>query len=463
MAKHIYHYNVNSEQRFFLGRRHRPLFDIIALSGNIVSHTPAGVAAFVATSGKPFFIDPQTHAFQHPTINLKRDVSDKDKDEEPDYQFKPSVVRLAKERLKSPFTRVIERDKPLSPSDFLDEKGDPDSEKIGEVCNNVVAYQRDTLYESIDEDDKEFLGDDNPFKPEFIIAPYFYLSSRDFVRWLKINAACYRKTCELVKDLPVFLAAVISKQFLDLRKDHLVRKVSELKPDGILLWIDEHTEEELRRDQIRAYIGLLRELKTHTKTILNSHGGYLSTLLCHPDAGEILSGVGHAINYGEHRSVIPVGGGLPMARFYYPSIHSRLRYGDALEIIRAKGWLNSREAYESNVCNCEQCLELLNNRNTVDEAFFTYGDSTPITFERRSRKNVRQIVRLDYPTAEAKQAAARHYLFTKYSEFSWLERASLKELIQELKQTYDDLSEYVDDRAFSHLSYWHSELSEKFP
>ena len=120
MATHIYHYNTNSEQRYFLGREHRDLYDIIALNGNIVSHTTSGVAAFISTTGKKFFIDPQTHAFQHPTINLKRDISEKESGEPPNYQFKPSIEKLAIERLGGVFTSVIQKDKPLNPDDFSD-------------------------------------------------------------------------------------------------------------------------------------------------------------------------------------------------------------------------------------------------------------------------------------------------------------------------------------------------------
>ena len=46
MSEHIYHYNVHSEQRYFVGPEHRDLYDLIFLNGNIVSHTPAGIAAF---------------------------------------------------------------------------------------------------------------------------------------------------------------------------------------------------------------------------------------------------------------------------------------------------------------------------------------------------------------------------------------------------------------------------------
>ena len=130
MTAHIYHYNTHAEKRFFLGSEHRHLYDLIAVNGNIISHSPEGSAGMLATAGKEFFIDPQTHAFQHPTRFLKRDISDREKGEPPKYAFKPSVDRLARERLGFPFDSVITNDRPLTADIFLDSAGRPMADVI---------------------------------------------------------------------------------------------------------------------------------------------------------------------------------------------------------------------------------------------------------------------------------------------------------------------------------------------
>lgn len=458
---HIYHYNINSEQRFFLGQSHRSLFDLIALSGNIVSHTPAGVASFIATAAKPYYIDPQTHAFQHDTINLKRDVSDKESDEEPVYDWKPSVLRMAKERLGPPFDAVIDSDRPLSPRDFQDDRGQLDKERVTMVVENVISFQDKVLSDSLDDDDKEFMDEGaGRFCPEFLLAPYFYLSSHCARDWLEINVRCYEITREVEPGRRVLMPLVVSKQFMVRDRKLLAEVLEQVKPDGILLWIDDFVEEELTGEQVRDYVDLLSTLHRSTGIVLNSHGGYLSVLLTHRSLGRLLSGVGHSINYGENRSVVPVGGGLPMARFYFPCIHSRLRYSDALEVARGKQWLLNKDAYR-NVCDCEQCGELLERHNSVDKAFYVYGKSKPITFQRRSRSGGRQLVRLDYPTAEAKQAAARHYLLSKHREFSDVRERDYDELVDKLKTVYDDLLPDVDDRLYFHLFHWHQGLRSR--
>lgn len=455
---HIYHYNTHSEQRFFLGREHRGLFDIISLNGNIVSHTPIGVASFVANTGKKYFIDPQTHAFQHPTIHLKTEIINKDKQGSPQIDFKPSIVKLAEERLLGPFAQVIKNDRPILPIDFFKDNGQIDNKIITQICENVIYFQTKTMTESLDDEALEFMGEYS-FNPEFIIAPYFYLSPRHFEEWLKITLACYKKTLEIVTDLPVFLALIVSKEALDEGSKTIIEMISRdctQRLDGILLWIDEHTEEELSKSNIQKFITFLKELKSFTNTVYNSHGGYLSILLGHSELDNLISGVGHSINYGETRSVIPIGGGIPMARFYYPPVHSRLRFGDSLSIILSKNLLSLEDDYRSNVCSCLQCAKLIKQKGSILDAFMAYGESKPITFRRRESS----IVRLEYPTKEAKQAASCHYLYNKAKEFADINTKGIKDLLNEMESAYNSIAPFSGDELVAHLLNWKISIEE---
>lgn len=171
MAIHIYHYNTHAEKRYFLGE-HRDLYDLIALNGTIVSHTPTGIAGFIATVAKEYYIDPQTHAFQHATIHLKRK---KEESGIQAFEFKPSIIKLAKERLGSIFASVIDNDSPFRPSNFLTDDNQLNTDIIEQVCRNVVEFQLNMLERELDEETREFIKDTD-FSPKFIVAPYFYLS-----------------------------------------------------------------------------------------------------------------------------------------------------------------------------------------------------------------------------------------------------------------------------------------------
>jgi len=458
MITHIYHYNTHAEKRYFLGPQHHGLYDMIALNGNIVSNTPEGVAGFLATAGKDFYIDPQTHAFQHATIHLKRDISDKDAGEPPQYEFKPSIEKLARERLGGPFVDVIQNNRPIGPTSFLDERGNIRTEEVDNVCQSVGEFQLRTMIDELDDEAKELIGDVSRLRPNFLIAPYFCLATHHWREWLRINLACYQRMREIFQDSQVYLGLVLSKERLN-DGTEIIDAISHVRPNGILLWIDEHVEEALGKAEIERYVNFLQGLGRVSDTIYNSHGGYLSILLCHSEAGGLLGGVGHAMNYGEHRAIVPVGGGLPMAQFYLLPIHSRLRWGDAASIIQPRGWLDSVENYRQNVCTCHQCLELISQQGNAERAFSVYGRSNPVTITRRTGV----IVRLEYPTREAKQAATRHYLYNKAKEFENIREKDFNELLLNLDNTYNSISSNTGESFVGHLFTWYEALGGLMP
>ncbi len=450
-SKHIYHYNITAEQRYFFGRDHRNLCDLISLNANIVAYNPEPVAAFVATSAKPFIIDPQTHAFQHNPNNLKRDVrTDEQKQMRlpPILRFKESILSLANNYLREPFTKVIEHNTELTPSDFLDNRNNINQALIENVCNNTITFQQNVLNSNLSEEDRELLESNN-FVPEILLAPYFYLEGPGFRDWLRINASLYEKAKLLFNNYQVYLPLVISKNILETSGIiEVIEMVKRIRPDGINLWIDDYEEEKLSKKQIGIFIQLLIQLNKITPNIFNSHGGYFSILLCHPELS-LLKSVGHSINYGEHRSVIPVGGGIPKAPFYFPSIHSRLKFENALEIVKGKRWLSDKECYNAKVCACAQCEQLINENESIEAAFDVFGQT-----KLSKGKNPREV-----PIASAKQAASRHYLFNKANEFASLEIIPISDLIGKMNLAYNEVSSLIGEE-YQHLRIWSESLSE---
>jgi hypothetical protein len=373
-------------------------------------------------------------------------------------EFKPSIIKLARERLGPPFASVIDNDRPLRINDFYDDKGSINEAIINKVCESVLYFQTRTMIDSLDEDDKEFINEGNSLKPKFLIAPYFYLSPQLYSEWLEISLACYKRTKELSKSSPIFLNVVISKEALEENEKDISRRISQIRPDGIILWIDNQIEEEMSKSEILRYIKFIQNLRGSTQEIFNSHGGYLSKILSHRDLNSLLNGVGHCMNYGESRSVIPIGGGIPMARFYFPSIHSRMRYGDALGVSLSKGWLKSEEIYLEKVCRCAQCVKLLKEKGSAEKAFASYGESNPVTFIRKSGS----IVRLEFPTSEAKQIAAIHYLYNKAHELNSIMSQSIKEILAQLENTNKEISETPNETSITHLKKWYDSIHELY-
>ncbi|MPL70589.1 hypothetical protein SDC9_16347 [bioreactor metagenome] len=446
---HILHYNTHAERRYFTGKN-REMYDLVGLNGNIVSFSPTGTAAFLASISKPFYIDPQTHAFQHDTIHLKTKGSRKNQE----LHFKPSIVKLANDRLGEPFSNVINNDIPLSPDVFYNSNGTLNSSLITRICRNVISFQSKFLIDSIDDETRDFLDNPNDLLPHFYIAPYFFLSSILWEKWLAINIAAYRISKDLYRDKPVYLELVLSQAILPNIQDicdQIVRDIADV--DGILLWIDGNAEEELTRLEVANYIHLLHCLRRKTNTIINIHGGYLSSLLCHNDLKNNLSGIGHSANYGEHREVVPVGGGIPRARFYLQKAHSRLHFSDAADIVINKNWHTSKDLYQNNVCSCIKCDELIKQYGTPEAAFNAYGDSnvTVVPFKG-------SILRFEYPTPEAKEAGIMHYLYNKKYEIDSLNNHSLIELLSKMESDYQEISSVKGSEFADYLEIWRLEL-----
>jgi len=76
VGPHIVRFGIAPEQEFLLGE-FLSTYDQLVINANMVAHMPAALAAFVSqkAKGKPYFVDPQTHAFQHDMSFLLSDSS----------------------------------------------------------------------------------------------------------------------------------------------------------------------------------------------------------------------------------------------------------------------------------------------------------------------------------------------------------------------------------------------------
>jgi hypothetical protein len=180
--------------------------------------------------------------------------------------------------------------------------------------------------------------------------------------------------------------------------------------------------------------------------VLNLHGGYFSFLLAGKLGEGALTGVSHGPEFGEYRPVIPVGGGIPIARYYIPDLHSRIRYRDALRWFREKGWLISAEVFHSEVCNCDTCRDTIRND---PNNFVLFGESNV--------KNVGRgggIVRINFPKTEAKKRCLEHYLRRKDKEFQSATNAPGEFLLEEMVKGIEKYKTVAGLEEVSHLQKW---------
>jgi hypothetical protein len=185
-------------------------------------------------------------------------------------------------------------------------------------------------------------------------------------------------------------------------------------------------------------------LKKKGQPIIALHGSYYSIAL----SGEkgLLAGVGHGIEYGESRPVVPVGGGVPLAKFYFPKFHKRIDYSpDAQDILIEKGWHLNPRMYFAHVCSCDMCRKII--QEDVEKGFEEYGET------KKSEKNNRP-----YPTPDAMDKSRRHYLNTKINEYHRCMSLSISEIISELQNSHT-IAERISSHPFTHLQKWANVLS----
>lgn len=430
-----------AESRYYLGE-FKDKFDLVGFNANMVAHAPDGVSAFIANlKRKKFFIDPQTHAFQQPLKTVMR------KDEEGNWGLKQSIRKLANEygsfvAKSAGVTRI----KPCLSED-----------ELKELTSDCLTFQWKKLQSSLNQSDvKEFLDEDNVrLHPEFLVAPYFHLEPDDFDGELKDNFRFIDQAKNVLTDIvgentvPLFAELVIGKELLiDQSKcDQITTSYMDSSADGFLLWVDDLSEVNVSKDLLSKYKNLLTKLKSTDKPIIALHGSYLSIALSSPGFSS-LAGVGHGIEYGESRAVVPVGGGVPLAKFYFSKFYKRVNYDPhALDVLLEQNWIADRNTFLSEVCSCDTCDKTI--EKDVVSSFQKYGET------RVSPKNNKA-----YPTREAMHLSRSHYMHRKIAEHEFCKRSSAKDIVDELSNGAR-VSDDVRSQSFDHLKKWIDVLTDK--
>lgn len=404
IGRHMIRYGIPADEGYLID--FIDTYDSIVINGNIAAYLTAALARFVGERTvdkkgyKSFFIDPLTHAFQHSMDTLKNREG----------KVKASIRKMA-ERYGLPASEnEINDGQALTPDYFQD------SAVRRNFCESVLRFQKEVINENVVEQDfskyLEYAFGKMDFFPEVLIAPYFFMkrSTKEF--WLGHNIGFVELSKKIYPDEPVFAQLVISR---DIAEDgqcrrQIVKRYGDSPCDGVLIWIDNFSEFDAGEESLRSYSLLVKGLSQKGKKVFNLYGSYFSILLTKLFDSFKLDGVCHGLEYGEYREVVPVGGGIPLPRFYHPQLHNRLKYADAFRILRRKGYLKDVETYLSKVCNCHTC------RNTLDQDignFTKYGETKDVPIKREGRI----IAVRHFAERETKDICLRHYLTNKYREF----------------------------------------------
>ena len=417
----------------------------------MVAHMPAAMAGFLAVRAKkPFFIDPQTVAFQHEVDHLLS-TSKKSAGE-----IKRSWQRII-QRYGSPIAQALnpESPRPILPDDFEDDK------ECRAFCSRVTNFQNSELADEFKTGEDaayvRFLaqeaGVNNLVSPSLIVAPYFFLNASFFEEWLEVNLRCLEFTRAVLPktgNKPLAAQLVISQEVLlngGFRKKLIgAYRDSGAKPDVFLLWIDSFTEQELSIGELEAYVSLIQELASGGRAVVNLYGGFFSVAAARFGAlKNKLIGVCHGLEYGESKPVVPISGGVPVAKYYVPAVHARLPARVAARAVRQLGGFKSAESFRQRVCDCAVCRSII-KKDPLEE-FGEFTETKISTFWRSGKR-----VAMEFPTANTSNNCAQHYMWRKYREYT--DTTTLKEVCNSLEAGFEELKTPVGLEFVGHCAIW---------
>lgn len=438
LVDHWMLFSTFAEQRYFEYPKIGAYKGVI-VNGNMAVHAPAGMAGFLlekTSTNMQYIVDPLTHAFQHdPELICGNDGEPK------------ASIRGLADAYGEPIVSALGH-RPLLPKHLADDS------VLRDFVHNCIDFQATHLANyMIASDAAKYFDEDEAAKPPYaVVSPYFYITESTIDGWLPIMVRAAQIAREYIsEDVPykLFGAIVVSQGVM--ADEGLSRGVADalgpLGLDGFLLWIDNFDEQSASRAELHGLIRFGRMLRgQERREVINLHGGYFSVLAAGNLGDGALSGVTHAPEFGEYRSVVPVGGGIPIAKYYVPGLHSRVRYRDTVRIFGSMGWLTSADQFHSEVCACPECTRVIDNNI---ENYQLFGEGIVKRVRRRHG-----LVRIEFPTSEAKKRCLKHYLQCKYNEYHAASEAPARTLINNLSDGEDKYAEAVGLEGVSHLHLW---------
>jgi len=429
----ILRYNTGTDKKAFVELKEQ--FDAVVFNATIVAYSGSSVADLVSMHERKYIIDPQTHIFQQ-DISAIMATNGKAEDVE---HIKKSVDKYLDQLPKSLAKILREQQRPLNVPEIMSDIDDLVAKTYEFQTEYVSKYIKKKDY------DKYLEFTDLQPSPRMVIAPYFMLKgsySKDAISsWLHLNSECLRKTIEMESKSeehhPIAAQLVLDKTVLELPNfaDEVKKTYSSGGYEYIFIWIDDFDAFATSIDHVQAFADLIKKLNGIGKKPIMAYGGYESIILCNAESPVRLYGVAQSVGYGEYRAITPVGGGLPVNKYYFLPLHRRLKFGDAATILSAHGYFTGSKSpadrardYYAHICDCRQCHHVIHNDI---HNFNRYSDSSPYDVHTRNG-----IVKRNKPTYEAEVSAALHFLYCKVQEWESVEKQGFVDLVHELRGNY---------------------------
>ncbi len=364
---------------------------------------------------------------------LKGPKSKRDADKIEIYTLRRAYKKLAEKTLGQLKKRIGTR--ALEPSDFKNNK-----ERM-ELISNTVQYQENALKERFSK--KKFSEFNNKLpSPQFIFSPYFPIHHDD--GWFNVMKSIWSDFLNFYKGDNGVCVLQCSIEMLDSHGDELKKFFDEIKPKHVALWLDNFGEDKASVDDLVVFGNFVMDLNKLYISVFNLYGGSFSMFL-YPFG---MSGLVCSSGYGEAKGVDPISGGLPAAKFYIKSRHTRESVATAYDLLVRADMGETLENYYKDVCACPICKRGI-EQGRIDIIRF-YG-------ELGEEVMCKDGVARRFPTSNAMDRCAFHFLFNKLMEYRAIKKLTGSEILEIFKkdiETWNDV-----DNGHGHLQNWYSALT----
>ena len=434
-------YNTGTDKKAFVD--FKQYFDAVIFNATIVAYSGSAVADLVSVHKNRFIIDPQTHIFQHKTTAIKAKNKNTGL-----LEVKKSVEKYLDEMPKGLSAIILHEDRPADISEIKAYEDD--------LVEMVYKFQNGFIDSFIEKKEYskylDFVGA-GP-KAKLLIAPYFMIKSEysdDAISdWFALNRSALisfsnnyssssKIAAQLVLDKRVLIKPNLRKLVIDTYSGDYC--------EYVFIWIDDFNSMSSNDAERLAFYNLLGAFRDINKKPIMAYGGYESIFLCHEGVENRMYGVAQSVGYGEAREITPVGGGLPVNKYYFYPLHQRLNFSDAASILNKAGFFDSSKStrtrvneYYKTICSCEECHLIIGD--DINH-FNRFNESTPFTFKKSG-------VKRNLPTADASLSAAKHFLWCKIREWDFIKKEELSTI---RKQLLDDMM-YYDPSIEHSLKSW---------
>ena len=425
-------YNTGTDKKVLI--KFKDSFSAVIFNATIVAYSKSAVADLVAVHKNQYIIDPQTHIYQQDITAVQT-------------ESKQGIVSVKK----SVDQYLSELPSELKDK-FYSKKGNLSPDDIKKVIDKLIesVYTFETRYVDKYIKNKEY---DKYLKyakigpsPAVVIAPYFMIKSsyseKEINDWMELNTLCTQRFISFNANKEKHktgIQIVIDKRILD--KNAFAYKDSIV--DYAFIWVDDLIVLEATKTQQEQFKAILLSLTELGIKPVMAYGGYDSIILCNKDLPYRMYGVAQSVGYGESRPITPVGGGLPVNKYYFPPLHSRLSLSDVTSILSRKGYFSkdktlASEDFYQHICSCKQCRDIIGKN--IDN-FRDYNESSDYI--------IRSGIKRNRPTTDASLIAAMHFMFAKVDEWNDVESKSFdvlkNDLIKGYSEYYPALSNHMQD------------------